>query len=86
MEPRQPHPGRRLVRWVARILVVLALISVAAVVYLANRFGTDRPVTYADIAEQTGLAQGGIATTVVRAKRKLIEAYDALERNDAALG
>ena len=46
----------------------------------------DAGLSYADIAEQTGLAQGGIATTVVRAKRKLIEAYDALERNDAALG
>ena len=46
----------------------------------------DAGLSYADIAEQTGLAQGGIATTVVRAKRKLVEAYDALERNDAALG
>lgn len=46
----------------------------------------DAGLSYADIAEQTGLAQGGIATTVVRAKRKLIEAFDALERNDAALG
>jgi RNA polymerase sigma-70 factor (ECF subfamily) len=46
----------------------------------------DAGLSYADIAEQTGLAQGGIATTVLRAKRKLVEAYDALERNDAALG
>jgi RNA polymerase sigma-70 factor (ECF subfamily) len=46
----------------------------------------DAGLSYADIAEQTGLAQGGIATTVLRAKRKLAEAYDALERNDAALG
>lgn len=46
----------------------------------------DAGLSYADIAEQTGLAVGGIATTVVRAKRKLVEAYDAVERNDAALG
>jgi RNA polymerase sigma-70 factor (ECF subfamily) len=46
----------------------------------------DAGLSYAEIAEQTGLAQGGIATTVVRAKRKLVEAYDAVERNDAALG
>jgi len=46
----------------------------------------DAGLSYAEIAEQTGLAQGGIATTVVRAKKKLVDAYDAMERNDAALG
>jgi RNA polymerase sigma-70 factor (ECF subfamily) len=46
----------------------------------------DAGLSYVEIAEQTGLAQGGIRTTVVRAKKKLIEAYDALETNDAALG
>jgi RNA polymerase sigma-70 factor (ECF subfamily) len=46
----------------------------------------DAGLSYADIAEQTGLALGGIATTVVRAKKKLIEAHRALETNDAALG
>jgi RNA polymerase sigma-70 factor (ECF subfamily) len=46
----------------------------------------DAGLSYADIAEQTGLAQAGIGTTVLRAKRKLVEAFDALERNDAALG
>jgi RNA polymerase sigma-70 factor (ECF subfamily) len=47
----------------------------------------DAGLSYADIAEQTGLAQGGIATTVVRAKKKLVEAHRALEGgNDAALG
>ena len=46
----------------------------------------DAGLSYVDIAEQTGLAQGGIRTTIVRAKKKLVEAYDALERNDAALG
>jgi RNA polymerase sigma factor (sigma-70 family) len=46
----------------------------------------DAGLSYGDIAEQTGLAVAGIGTTVVRAKKKLVEAYDALERNDAALG
>ncbi|MEQ1856015.1 MAG: sigma-70 family RNA polymerase sigma factor [Longimicrobiales bacterium] len=46
----------------------------------------DAGLSYADIAEQTGLAVGGIATTVGRAKKNLIEAHRALEANDAALG
>jgi RNA polymerase sigma factor (sigma-70 family) len=46
----------------------------------------DAGLSYADIAEETGLAVGGIATTVVRAKNHLIEAHRALEVNDAALG
>lgn len=46
----------------------------------------DAGLSYADIAGQTGLALGGIATTLVRAKKKLVEAYEALERTDAALG
>lgn len=46
----------------------------------------DAGLSYADIAEETGLAIGGIATTVVRAKQHLIEAHRALEANDEALG
>jgi RNA polymerase sigma factor (sigma-70 family) len=46
----------------------------------------DAGLSYADIAEQTGLAAAGIATTVVRAKKKLVEAHRALEADDAALG
>ncbi|MBM4183605.1 MAG: sigma-70 family RNA polymerase sigma factor [Gemmatimonadetes bacterium] len=46
----------------------------------------DAGLSYADIADQTGLALGGIATTLVRAKKKLVEAYDSLEMNDAAFG
>jgi len=46
----------------------------------------DAGLSYVEIADQTGLAQGGIRTTIVRAKRKLVEAHDALERNDAASG
>lgn len=43
-------------------------------------------MNYAEIAEQTGLAHGAIGTTVARAKKKLVSAYDALGRTDAALG
>jgi RNA polymerase sigma-70 factor (ECF subfamily) len=46
----------------------------------------DAGLSYADISEQTGLAVAGIATTVVRAKKKLVEAHNALEGTDAALG
>ena len=46
----------------------------------------DAGLSYADIAEETGLALGGIATTLVRAKKNLVEAHRALEANDAALG
>jgi RNA polymerase sigma-70 factor (ECF subfamily) len=43
-------------------------------------------LAYAEIAQQTGLAQGAIGTTVARAKKKLVNAHDALEGTDAALG
>lgn len=43
-------------------------------------------LSYAEIAAQTGLAQGAIGTTVARAKKKLVSAHDALGGNDAALG
>ncbi len=61
---------------------------------LAELSETDREVlllwnaglNYAEIAAQTGLAQGAIGTTVARAKKKLVNAHDALENTDAALG
>jgi RNA polymerase sigma-70 factor (ECF subfamily) len=43
-------------------------------------------LSYVEIAEQTGLAQASLGTTIARAKRKLVEAHDALEGTDAALG
>jgi RNA polymerase sigma-70 factor (ECF subfamily) len=43
-------------------------------------------LSYAEIAAQTGLAQGAIGTTLARAKKKLVNAHDALESTDAALG
>lgn len=41
---------------------------------------------YGEIAERTGLTRGAIGTTVARAKKKLMHAYDALEDTDVALG
>ncbi len=41
---------------------------------------------YGEIAERTGLTRGAIGTTVARAKKKLMNAYDALEDTDVALG
>ena len=43
-------------------------------------------LNYAEIAEETGLAHGAIGTTVARAKKRLVNAHDALENADAALG
>lgn len=39
--------------------------------------------SYQEIAEQTGLAIGAIGTTLARARRRLVAAYEGLE-NDAA--
>jgi RNA polymerase sigma factor (sigma-70 family) len=41
---------------------------------------------YVEIADRTGLSKGAIGTTVARAKKKLLNAYDAQEATDAAHG
>lgn len=46
----------------------------------------DAGLSYDEISAQTGLAKGALGTTIARAKRKLVEAHDALEANDEALG
>lgn len=46
----------------------------------------DAGLDYDEIAAQTGLARGAIGTTLARARKRLVEAHDALEGNDAALG
>ena len=43
-------------------------------------------LSYAEIADHTGLAARSIGTTVARAKKKLVSAHHALEESDAALG
>ena len=40
--------------------------------------------SYAEIAEQTGLASGAIGTTLSRARKRLVDAYEGLEKNDVA--
>ena len=46
----------------------------------------DAGLSYAEIAEQTGLALGAIGTTLARARRRLAEAYAMLEERHVARG
>jgi RNA polymerase sigma-70 factor (ECF subfamily) len=44
----------------------------------------DAGLSYPEIAEQTGLAVGAIGTTLARARRRLVDAYDQQEQHDDA--
>lgn len=44
----------------------------------------DAGLSYTEIAEQTGLAVGAIGTTLSRARRRLVAAYDAVEARNVA--
>ncbi|MQA89210.1 MAG: sigma-70 family RNA polymerase sigma factor [Gemmatimonas sp.] len=44
----------------------------------------DAGLDYSEIAKQTGLARGAIGTTLSRARKRLVESYDALEGKNAA--
>jgi RNA polymerase sigma-70 factor, ECF subfamily len=46
----------------------------------------DAGLTYVEIAERTGLAVGAIGTTLSRARRRLVTAYDAAEGPHVARG
>ncbi len=46
----------------------------------------DAGLNYQEIAAQTGLAVGGIGTTLTRARKRLVEAYEGTEGRDAASG
>ena len=46
----------------------------------------DAGLSYVEIAEQTGLAVGAIGTTLSRARRRLVAAYDAVEGSHVARG
>lgn len=46
----------------------------------------DADLSYDEIAAQTGLSRGAIGTTLARARRRLVEAYDALEKTHVARG
>jgi RNA polymerase sigma factor (sigma-70 family) len=44
----------------------------------------DAGLSYQEIAQQTGLALGAVGTTLARARRRLVEAYDRMEVPDRA--
>jgi RNA polymerase sigma factor (sigma-70 family) len=44
----------------------------------------DAGLSYPEIADQTGLAVGAVGTTLARARRRLVAAYDLQERRDHA--
>ncbi|MGD8282318.1 MAG: sigma-70 family RNA polymerase sigma factor [Gemmatimonadota bacterium] len=44
----------------------------------------DSGQSYSEIARQTGLAVGAVGTTLARARRRLADAYRAMERDDVA--
>ena len=46
----------------------------------------DAGLSYPDIAAHSGLAVGAIGTTLARARRRLVEGYEATEGRDAARG
>ena len=46
----------------------------------------DAGLPYEEMAAQTGLARGAIGTTLARARRRLVEAYEAGEGEHAARG
>ena len=46
----------------------------------------DAGLDYDTIARETGLARGAIGTTLSRARRRLVEAYEQIEGRDAASG
>ena len=45
----------------------------------------DAGLSYGEIAERTGLSVGAVGTTLARARKRLVDAYEA-EENDAARG
>jgi RNA polymerase sigma-70 factor (ECF subfamily) len=46
----------------------------------------DAGLSYREIADRTGLAVTAIGTTLARARKRLVEAYEKVEANDAARG
>lgn len=46
----------------------------------------DAGLEYRDIAARTGLSVGAIGTTLARARKRLVQAYEAGEADDAARG
>ena len=44
----------------------------------------DAGMSYPEIAQQTGLAVGAVGTTLARARKRLVEAYDRMEQQNRA--
>jgi RNA polymerase sigma-70 factor (ECF subfamily) len=44
----------------------------------------DAGMSYPEIAQQTGLAVGAVGTTLARARKRLVEAYDRMEHENRA--
>jgi RNA polymerase sigma-70 factor (ECF subfamily) len=44
----------------------------------------DAGMSYPEIAEQTGLAVGAVGTTLARARKRLVDAYDRMENENRA--
>jgi RNA polymerase sigma-70 factor (ECF subfamily) len=44
----------------------------------------DAGLSYPEIAQQTGLAVGAVGTTLARARKRLVDAYDRMERQHRA--
>jgi RNA polymerase sigma-70 factor (ECF subfamily) len=44
----------------------------------------DSGLSYPEIAQQTGLAAGAVGTTLARARKRLVDAYDRMERQSRA--
>ena len=41
-------------------------------------------MSYPEIAQQTGLALGAVGTTLARARKRLVDAYDRMEQQSRA--
>jgi len=46
----------------------------------------DAGLNYAEIAAQTGLAEGAVGTTLARARKRLVESHESIGGSHAALG
>ncbi|HTG84785.1 MAG TPA: sigma factor-like helix-turn-helix DNA-binding protein, partial [Gemmatimonadales bacterium] len=44
----------------------------------------DAGMSYPEIAQQTGLALGAVGTTLARARKRLVDAYDRMEQQSRA--
>ncbi len=44
----------------------------------------DAGLSYPEIAQQTGLAVGAVGTTLARARKRLVDAYDRMDQDRAA--